>query len=131
MSSAAGVLLAATPPAAGSDHHAESKLFLILGAGLVFLGLSAIAAVLLRRTLEGRRARGGLLRLSAIRCAGNALPKPARNEYAEEWHAWMRDLRELGAPWHTRVFEWLSIMFCALPVAVLRSRAAARRKVAE
>ncbi len=65
----------------------------------------------------------------AVRHASRLLPADARNEYLEEWTAWMLDLRTNGTPPIRRWIELLSIVLVAAPRLAIILRAAARQAV--
>lgn len=65
----------------------------------------------------------------AVRQASRLLPTDARNEYLEEWTAWMLDLRANGTPPVRRWIELLSIVLIAAPRLAIILRAAARQAV--
>ncbi|MEU0529215.1 hypothetical protein [Amycolatopsis tolypomycina] len=101
---------------------AVAFVFSVAVTGGCVIGVLAIAAR--RRALfEVRRSR-------ALSCAGRLLPAEVRDEYCEEWAAWMADLRANGTPRVRRWLELLSLMLIAVPRLVIGLRwAAARRAV--
>ena len=52
-----------------------------------------------------------------------------RDEYVDEWQAWMCDLREAGEPWYRRLAELLSIVVIAAPRLAVTLRLGLRRAV--
>ncbi|MGX7827449.1 hypothetical protein ACTG9Q_20425 [Actinokineospora sp. 24-640] len=87
-----------------------------------FLGLSRPRSAITetRRSLRSSRAVTGASRL---------LPVEVRDEYHEEWAAWMSDLRADGTPRVRRWIELLTIVLIAAPRLAVTLRAAARRAV--
>lgn len=88
-------------------------------------GLAAVAIMAVRKKLVTvvRRSR-------ALSGVGRLLPAEIRDEYCEEWAAWMADLRADGTPRVRRWLELLSLVLIAVPrLAVGLRWAAARRAV--
>ena len=66
---------------------------------------------------------------AALRRAARLLPAGVREEYLEEWRAWMADLRKAGAPWYRRLTEWTSIVLIAAPRLAVTLRLDSQRVV--
>jgi len=73
-----------------------------------------------RRSSWSSRAVAGVSRL---------LPVEVRDEYCEEWAAWMSDLRVDGTPRVRRWIELLTIVLIAAPRLAIALRLATRRAV--
>jgi len=67
---------------------------------------------------------GGVSRL-----AGQLLPAAVRDDYVEEWQAWLNDLHAASEPWHRRLAELLSIVLIAAPRLAVTLRL--RRRVVD
>lgn len=50
-----------------------------------------------------------------MKWAGRLLPEAIREDYIEEWQAWLSDLHQAGEPWYRRMAELLVIVLVAVP----------------
>lgn len=62
---------------------------------------------------------------------GRLLPTEVRDEYCEEWGAWIADLRGDGTPRFRRWLELLSIVLIAVPRHAVGLRVAAARRAVD
>jgi hypothetical protein len=62
-----------------------------------------------------------------VGAAVRLLPPNVRDDYLEEWAAWLQDLRANRVPWHRHFGEVTSIVFVAAPRLALRLRLFPRR----
>jgi hypothetical protein len=86
--------------------------------------------ILVRSWITHRRlTAAGLRRTRAFGRIGRLLPAAVRDEYCEEWAAWMADLRADGTPRVRRWLELLSLMLIAVPRLAVGLRWAALRRV--
>ena len=95
-----------------------ADLFAIL-AILATVGLSVL--VIVRRDIRAGQVTGPL-DARVIGVAAHLLPPSTRDEYLEEWTAWLQDLRAKRLPWHRYLGEVASIVFIAAPRLALTLR---------
>jgi hypothetical protein len=77
------------------------------------------------RSRRVHRSTGG----SALEWAGQLLPDVIREDYIEEWQAWLSDLQQAGEPWYRRLAELLVIVLVAAPRLAIICRLGPRRTV--
>ncbi|MFC5098121.1 hypothetical protein [Amycolatopsis plumensis] len=70
-------------------------------------------------------------KVHAFGSVGQLLPAEVRDEYREEWAAWMADLRADGTPRLRRWMELLSLVLIAVPRLAISLRWAAVRRAAD
>lgn len=86
----------------------------LLGVLAIIAAIVLSVLVIVRHDVRVPRLAGPL----AWRVAGVAarlLPRSARDEYVEEWTAWLQDLRADQVPWHRYFREVVSIVLVAAP----------------
>jgi hypothetical protein len=100
--------------------------------------MSSIAAVMvavvivgLRVITRSRDAAVAPKRAQVFSRVGRLLPAEVRDEYCEEWAAWMADLRADGTPRVRRWMELLSLMLIAAPRLAIGLRWAAVRRAVD
>jgi hypothetical protein len=77
------------------------------------------------RSQRVRRSTGG----SALDWAGQLLPDAIKEDYIEEWQAWLSDLHQAGEPWYRRTAELLVIVLVAAPRLAIICRLGPHRMV--
>jgi hypothetical protein len=119
---AGGVLIGVGGLILGLIEGGNIATFAVVAAGIVCLfSLGLVAYVAYQRRAAPRASR-------ALLGASRLLPADVRNEYFEEWAAWMADLRADGTPRIRRWLELLSLVLIALPRLAI-GLAARRRAV--
>jgi hypothetical protein len=73
----------------------------------------------------------GVRRSRVFSRVGWLLPGNVREEYCEEWDAWMADLRADGVPRVRRWLEMLSLALIAVPRLAIGLRVAAVRRAVD
>jgi hypothetical protein len=98
----------------------------VAGVG-VGVGLGLVVGVVGRSypTKAARRAMSG--QTAGLRGVSRLLPTHARQDYLEEWQAWLVDLREQCTPWYRRLLEVLGIVLIATPRLAVQLRLAGRQ----
>jgi hypothetical protein len=66
---------------------------------------------------------------SALKWAGWLLPDTMKEDYIEEWRAWLSDLRQAKEPWYRRTAELLVIVLVAAPRLAIICQLAPRKTV--
>ncbi|MBB5960440.1 hypothetical protein FHS29_007064 [Saccharothrix tamanrassetensis] len=135
----AAIITIAVATAAVAAIAAIAVAFLtVVGSGPVVVFVGSVTAVALAigsrypRRAEGVTTGTGKHSLRSCRSivgASRLLPAHARDEYQEEWTAWMLDLRAAGTPRARRWTELLTIILIAAPRLAIILRTAARRAV--
>ncbi|MBV9139351.1 MAG: hypothetical protein JO115_00230 [Pseudonocardiales bacterium] len=77
------------------------------------------------RSRRVHRSTGG----SALKWAGRLLPDAMKEDYIEEWQAWLSDLHQAGEPWYRRTAELLVIVLVAAPRLAIICRLNPRKTV--
>jgi hypothetical protein len=111
-----------------------------IGAGIVATVAISIFAVIslitadigflrvISQIASGLRDQGRVAGVS-VREPGWLLPATVREEYMEEWRAWLHDMSEAGEPWHRRLIELLVLVLVAAPRLAFILRLSRRRAV--
>jgi hypothetical protein len=98
------------------------------GVGVGVVGVVGVVAVVVVSIVglvverQGSGAGRGRGRRAALRGAARLLPARVRQDYLEEWQAWLADLRDEGQPWYRHLVELLSIVLIAGPRLAVRLR---------
>jgi hypothetical protein len=103
---------------------------LIGGIGGILTGIVGTAVIFVVLVLLASRLDDpghGHMRDQALVAATRLLPTDARQNYLEEWQAWLWDLREEGASRYRRLIEMLSLILVAAPFLSVQLRWTRRR----
>lgn len=96
----------------------------------VLLG-TLVGSIVLASVFLGGRAGAEARRSRAFSRVGRLLPAGVRDEYCEEWAAWMADMRVNGTPRIQRWLELLSLALVAVPKLAVSLRWASMRRAVE
>lgn len=99
------------------------------GLSVVSAGLFAWSALRKRPRATAFNGRRAPRPPRAVACASRLLPAGIRDEYQEEWAAWMLDLRIDGTRRLRRWLELLTIVLIAAPRLAISLRTAAQHVV--
>jgi hypothetical protein len=95
---------------------------------VVVVGVVAVVGVVLLTTLMNAISGTPHFWSSrAVTSASRLLPAEVRNDYREEWAAWMADLRADGIPRIQRFVELLTLILIAAPTLAITLRLDRRR----
>lgn len=125
----AALLVAFPVSAIGADTAAGFVGYVIMIVGGVVVGVAYLRSEL--RLSMARRRAVGARRTSAFGRVGRLLPVEVRDEYCEEWAAWMEDLRAGGTPRVRRWLELLSLVLIGVPRLAIDLRVAAVRRAVD